>query len=286
MTVQRFGSDHTNRKLDTVQKYLGAFTTALKKQSFSLLYVDVCAGSGSSLPKSEAHQPSLMEADEITVGSAVRALEVNPAFDRYIFNDLKRSNVRSLRGIMERDFSHISDRVELTQIDANEALAELCKTTNWRKSRAVVFLDPFGLQIKFTTLEKLAATEAVDLWYLVPVHAMSRQVRGDGTVLDDGGKSVDEALGTTEWRNVVAIQEEGAQDLFGYREQSFKKVANAAWFERVAKQRLETIFKGGVLDATLPLGRNGLHEFSLMFAWANPSNPAKLAAKLAGAVLK
>jgi three-Cys-motif partner protein len=286
MVVQQFGSDHTRRKLETVWKYLNAFTTALKKQSFELYYVDACAGSGASTPKSDDRQQQLLETDDIIVGSAVRALSVNTPFDRYIFNDLKHANVRSLQKIVQNDFSHLQSRVTVTQKDANVALCELCDSVNWRSSRAVVFLDPFGLQIKFSTLEKLAATRAIDLWYLVPVHAMSRQVKNDGVVLDDGGKSIDEALGSNEWRNVVAIQEEAPPDMFDFSEQMGKKVVNAAWFEQFVKQRLASIFNGGVVDETLPLGKNGLHEFSLMFAWANPSNPAKLAAKLAKAVLK
>lgn len=286
MVIQKFGSDHTNRKLETVEKYLRAFTTALKKQNFNLLYVDVCAGSGASAPKATVSQGLLLEADDITVGSAVRALKVLPPFDRYIFNDLKRTNVRSLQAIVDSEFAQMRDRVTITQKDANDALLELCRNTNWKSSRAVVFLDPFGLQIKFSTLERLAATKAIDLWYLVPVHAMSRQVKGDGTVLDDGGKSVDEALGTTEWRNVVSIAQDTPDDLFGYSGQVVTKIADAAWFEKVAQERLQATFKGGVLEESLPLGQNGLHAYSLMFAWANPSEPARLAAKLARAVLK
>lgn len=286
MVVQRFGSDHTNKKLETVQKYLSAYTTALKKQNFELIYFDACAGSGSSTPKSEVGQAAMLEADEITVGSAIRALRVNPAFDRYIFNDLKRANIKSLKEIVESDFVGLKNRVTLTQKDANEALINLCDSVNWRASRAVVFLDPFGLQIKFATLERLAQTKAVDVWYLVPVHAMSRQVKGDGTVLDDGGPSVDDALGYSKWREVVQTVEEVESDLFGYSASTTTKAVNAAWFEKCAHEQLSAVFEGGVLDETLPLGRNGLHEFSLMFAWANPSERAKLAAKLAKAVLK
>jgi three-Cys-motif partner protein len=229
----------------------------------------------------------LLEVDEITVGSAVRALEVEPAFDRYIFNDLKRTNVRSLKAIVESDFPHLKERVQLTQKDANEALVDLCDGINWKSSRAVVFLDPFGLQIKFSTLEKLAQTKAVDVWYLVPVHAMSRQVKGDGTVLDDGGKSVDEALGYTGWREVVQVVEETQTDLFAHSKTETSKAVDAAWFEKCFYDRWSSIFEGGVLREALPLGRNNRHEFSLMFAWANPSGPAKhLAATLAKAVLK
>lgn len=287
MTAQRFGNDHTNKKLETVRKYLSVYTTALKKQRFELIYFDACAGSGSSAPKSEDGQAIMLEADDIIVGSAIRALGENPAFDRYIFNDLKRANIKSLQEIVTTDFSHLKDRVTLTQKDANEALINLCDSVNWTSSRAVVFLDPFGLQIKFSTLEKLAQTKAVDVWYLVPVHAMSRQVKGDGTVLDDGGRSVDEALGYTGWREVVQVVEEAQADMFGHSKIETSKAVDAAWFESCAHERLSSIFEGGVLHETLPLGRNNLHEFSLMFAWANPSGPAKhLAATLAKAVLK
>lgn len=297
-TTQAFGSDHTKTKLDAVQKYLSAFTTALKKKQFTLLYVDACAGSGASIPKglkSKAQgyegqsglwgQEIILDADHIVEGSAARALSVVPPFDRYVLNDLKRENVASLRALVQGEYGHLANRVAFTQRDANDILRELCRSTNWKKTRAVVFIDPFGLQIKYDTLLELAGTEAVDVWYLVPVFAMYRQVRGDGQVIDDGGKSVDEALGTTEWRKVVAT-EHRMRGLFEDEVVYSKKAVDVAWFEEIAKQRLRLAFDGRVVDRVLPLGRNGLHEFSLMFAWANPSKPAKLAAKLATAVLK
>ena len=49
---------------------------------------------------------------------------------------------------------------------------------------------------------------------------------------------------------------------------------------------MKPIFGDGVLADWLPLGGKGRHDYSLLFAWANPSPKAKLAAKLAAAVLK
>ena len=298
--VQAFGDDHTRRKLEIVQNYLGAYTTALKRKNFELLYVDACAGSGFSIPKAalanlqgDVRKSGLLvpaepvaDTEQLIMGSALRAMGVRPPFDRYLFNDLKRSNVRALQNEVDANFAHLADRVTITQADANEMLLEICRRTNWRSSRAVVFIDPFGLQIKYETLEQLGRTRAVDLWYLVPVFAMYRQVRGDGEVLEDGGRSVDEALGTSEWRHVVAVEEKKQADLFGGSETVSKRGVDIAWFEKVAMDRLKLAFGDRVVEQTLPLGRNGLHEFSLMFAWANPSEPARLAAKLAAAVLK
>lgn len=285
--AQQFGSAHTERKLAAVQSYLRAFTTALKRQSFDLLYIDACAGSGASRVKRDTGQAPLLEVDDITIGSAVRALETDPPFDRYVLNDLKQSNVRSLQSIVTEQFPSLADRVTILQKDANAALTDLCRSTDWRKTRAVVFLDPFGLQLNFSMVRDLGATRAVDLWYLVPVLAMSRQVRADGSILEPGGTRIDDLLGTSDWRRAVAEEQDGGSDLFGPVEPAVRKVASAAWFEKVAVRQLNSVFAGGVLERALPLGRGGLHEFSLVFACANPRAQANtLAMRLASAVLK
>jgi three-Cys-motif partner protein len=295
-TAQEFGDEHTKKKLETVEKYLAAYATALKYSPFKLLYVDACAGSGSSVPKAtlEPDNPNqvsldglaspVVDTDAIIVGSAIRALGVNPPFHQYLLNDVKQSNVEALRKSVKDDFPHLADRVQLTRLDANEMLRNLCSSQNWKETRAVVFLDPFGLQINYETLELLGQTNAVDVWYLVPVFAMYRQVSGDGQINPDGGPRVDAALGTTVWRD-VAVVEETSIDLFDQPQFRSARAVDIAWFEKVAKERIGAAFGGRVLDDTLPLGRNGIQEFSLMFAWANPGEKAKLAAKLAKAVL-
>lgn len=296
MEAQSFGDKHTVQKLETVERYLQAYVTALKFKSFKLLYVDACAGSGSSVPKGalEQYHPNqvpldgmsspIVDTDAIIVGSAIRALGVNPPFHEYLLNDKKQANVDALRQSVRENFAEIADRVELTTLDANEMLQSLCLSQNWRETRAVVFLDPFGLQINYDTLQLLGRTKAVDLWYLVPVFAMYRQVSGDGQINADGGPRVDLALGTNAWRK-VAVVEEASTDLFNQRHLRSRRAVDIAWFEKIAKERLGAAFGGRVLEETLPLGRNGIQEFSLMFAWANPSDKAKLAAKLARAVL-
>lgn len=286
-TTQEFGSAHTQKKLAAVQSYLSAFTTALKKQSFELIYIDACAGSGSSKPKERAGQAALLDADDVTIGSAVRALQIDTPFDRYVFNDTKLKNVRSLSTIVQEQFPALVNRVEIIRTDANEALSQIAESTDWKRSRAVVFLDPFGLQMKFSMIERLGRTKAIDLWYLVPVLGMSRQVAKDGSIIEPGGVLVDQLLGTRDWREKVLSEPEMGNDLFGPIAHPSERVANAAWFEKIAIRQLETAFPGGVLDRALPLGRGGLHEFSLVFACANPSERANaLAKRLASAVLK
>ncbi|MBA4051361.1 MAG: hypothetical protein C0472_05640, partial [Erythrobacter sp.] len=299
MVAQPFGDEYTKQKLETVQSYLKPYATALNGK-FRLLYVDACAGSGASIPKSatkaeteDAQQAlvgfgrQVVDSDQIVIGSALRALAVKPPFHRYLFNDLDRRNVQSLRNAIDGEFGHLQERIITTSLDANDMLLKMADSYDWRETRAVVFLDPFGLQIRFDTLQRLAATRAIDLWYLVPVFAMYRQVSGDGEINPDGGPRVDAALGTTAWRDSAVAVEAVPENLFDAAHVKTKRAMDIQAFESFAKERLASAFGGRVLDKTLPLGKNGVHYFSLMFAWANPSTKAEeLAKKFAAAVLK
>ena len=46
MTSPRFGGPWTEQKLGILRAYLDAYTTALKNQPFTLIYVDGFAGAG------------------------------------------------------------------------------------------------------------------------------------------------------------------------------------------------------------------------------------------------
>lgn len=58
--LQQFGGDWTQAKLEAVRKYLVAYTTALKKQPFTLNYIDAFAGTGYRELKHEV-EPGLFD---------------------------------------------------------------------------------------------------------------------------------------------------------------------------------------------------------------------------------
>ena len=172
---QPFGGEHTRRKLDVVAKYLSAYVTVMKKQRFRLFYVDGFAGSGGSASRADLldSDPALFPTSAMVEGSPLRALSVDPPFDKYLFIEKAEKNVKSLNEVCAK----FPDRnYEVWPGDANEKLQEFCEAIKKHKSdRAVVFLDPFGLSVEWDTICDLASTEKVDLWYLVPVDGMSRQ---------------------------------------------------------------------------------------------------------------
>ena len=74
-----WGGDWTEQKLKILQEYLSAYTTALKRGPFKLLYIDAFAGSGIvELPDDDATR--------LINGSASRAIKVSDKpFDELIF---------------------------------------------------------------------------------------------------------------------------------------------------------------------------------------------------------
>jgi three-Cys-motif partner protein len=274
-----FGGEHTRRKLDVVAKYLAAYATVMKKQEFRLFYVDGFAGSGASTSRAEAEKsqdPTLFPTADVLEGSPIRALSVEPPFDHYVFIEKSDRNVRSLSGLREK-FPHRN--IEIAPGDANERLGEFCdRISRERFDRAVVFLDPFGLSVRWQTIERLAATEKVDLGDLVPVDGMSRQIKDDGTFLP-GASRIDEIWGSMAWRTKAVRPADISSDLFGGIDERIEKIAKAKQFSEMFRDHLQDVFAGGVANAYLPLGRGKRHDFSLMFACANPRPAASETAK-------
>ena len=280
----RFGGSHTEQKLDKLEKYLKAFTTALKFQPFRLIYFDAFAGT----PDIDvgATDVPLLSADDFRPflqGSSRRALKFGTSFEKYIFVEREQKNVAELESL-RREYPAVAERIEIRHSEANTELTKFC--SNWPISqRAVVFLDPFGNQVSWDTVVAIAATKAIDLWYLFPAGlGVHRQISKAG----DHKKreaSLDRLFGTTEWRNAF-VENREATDLFGAKVE-LTKTATPESITRFMIDRMKGIFKGGALDEWLPLGSDGRHSYSLIFACANPEPRAnQLARRLASAVLR
>ena len=172
-----FGDQHTELKLSIVEKYLKFFTTALRGKFEELWYIDAFAGTGSRTVKYEERAAGLLDAGEPERierrrGSARIAIDVKPPFDFIVFIDSKPSYVSALH---ELAANYPNRRIAVVQNDANDALKSLIAANNWRSTRAVLFLDPYGMQLEWSTLEKVAATRAIDVWFLFSLAGLYRQ---------------------------------------------------------------------------------------------------------------
>ena len=162
-----FGGPWTQRKLGVVREYLRLYATALKNQSFERIYIDAFAGTGDRTDKRHDSLPllDLPEFDAVAKGSARLALEVEPAFHHYILIERATRRASELEAL-KAEFPNL--KIEIVNADGNEAIAAVCSATNWRRTRGVVFLDPYGLQVTWATLVAIAATKALDVWVLFP----------------------------------------------------------------------------------------------------------------------
>lgn len=277
MAQRPFAGGGTVKKLNTLSDYLSFYTRALSGK-FLLSYLDAFAGTG-VIPLAN-QLPLLSEVAEtasVIEGSAIRALRLEKPFDKYVFVDARAKNVAALNELMTQ-FPELHDRVVIQRGDANASVVEFCRQLT-PKDRAVVFLDPFGNQVRWTTIEVIAATSNVDLWYLFPAGlGVTRQVTNDGRILADAEDSLDRLFGNSEWRQAV-LEEHSRADLFGEIDGGNRKIANADSVTRHMISQMRTVFRGGVLERWLPLGKRGRHEYSLLFAWSNPSEKAAALAR-------
>ena len=281
-----FAGKHTLRKLEAIDKYLRAFQTVMKKQRFTTVFFDAFAGTGDlpsvSAPASifgeDADGPNFIE------GSARRALRVVPSFDHYVFVEQMKGKVEELLKL-KTEFSELRSRISVIQADANSAVIDFCTRTNWTTTRSVLFLDPFGNQVSFSTLQAVARCN-IDLWYLFPAGiGVNRQISADGAVVASAEQSLDRLYGTADWRNVL-IRQRSIPTLFGDVAISEKETtADAATLLMI--ERMKPIFRGHVLNQWLPLGRGSGHWYSLIFACGNPNQRAwEIGSRIAEAVMK
>ena len=80
----QFGGQWTQDKLEILKEYLNTYTTALKDQPFSLLYIDAFAGNGRV--QQETQSPDEVDRLNFIDGSVKVALDIeNKSFDELIF---------------------------------------------------------------------------------------------------------------------------------------------------------------------------------------------------------
>lgn len=305
MAKQIFGGDWTEEKLNRVGKYLPAYVHVLKDKGLKYAYIDAFAGTGYRELKdteSKGQESQLLlfpelaeqETQKFLDGSARIALQTKPRFHQYIFIEKDRNKALELKKL-KTEFPELNQDIIIVNSDANSYLIDLCNQGKdyWKTLRAVLFLDPFGMQIPWSTIEAIAQTQGIDLWYLFPLGiAVNRLLTRDGNIQESWQKKLDEIFGTTDWRNVfyAPVEPQTKQlSLFEIENHSptdkTEKIANFESISRYFVERLKTVF-AGVADNPLVL-RNSCNNplYLLCFASANPKG-SKTAIKIAQHILK
>jgi three-Cys-motif partner protein len=182
-----FGGVSTDLKLSMVHDYLSAFTRALESKFSERWYIDAFAGTGERTVRLDAIAANLFNEEtpdrvERRRGSAQLAIDTAPPFNRLIFMDQKAKHCEALRALAK---AHPEKRIDVLQGEANAEIRRLIANHSWASTRAVMFLDPYGMSVEWETLRAIRGTGAIDVWYLVSLAGLFRQAARDESALDE-----------------------------------------------------------------------------------------------------
>lgn len=274
-----FGGTWTEVKLAAISAYSRFFTSAIGSK-FDLWYVDPFAGTGERVETELAggllDGTPMTEIERRYPGSASRALTLSPPFNHYRFGDTNRTHVLALEDLCAQ--FPLKDALVISE-DANSFVQREFRSAFWTSGdfsigspRALVFLDPYGLEVKWETLRCLAECQKTDVWFLANLGGAVRQLCHDHSKLDvSKRRALGEYFGTSDWEDEFYEVQKG-MDMFGdlFANTSRKATKNdVAAFHR---RRLETLFKGYVSDP-LPLAVGNMDDYFLLYCMSNNPYP-------------
>lgn len=280
-------------KLDRLGRYLHEYTKIMRKQHWcdGYYYIDAFAGPGQhevrGKPRPTSRNMLLNVADfgqaqkeqqKFLAGSPRVALDIEYPFSGYVFVERSPTRVAELESL-KTEYGG-SRRVIIRQRDCNGYLCDKIVSNpkvDWEKNRALVFLDPFGMQVPWSTLEALGATEAIEVFLNFPVGMAIQRLllRNTGKLTDERRRKLNEYFGSPDWYDVVYRK---TPTLFG--DETEEKIEQSG--ERLVKWyrgRLREAF-GFASKAALIRNSRGGHLYYLMLA-----SPKRTGVKIANHIL-
>jgi three-Cys-motif partner protein len=195
--------------------------------------------------------------------------------------DTKPAHCAALRELADR---HRDRDIMVVEDDANRAIQ--CEITwdGWKHTRAVMFLDPYGMDVEWATLKSIAATKAIDVWFLFSLSGLYRQATRRSSDIDPTKRAaITRILGSGAWEREL-YSDMGQGDMFGGQEK--QRTADVRGLERYVKTRLEMIFPKVFEPLALPVDQKP-QRFSLFLCISNSEPKAlALATRIANHILR
>jgi three-Cys-motif partner protein len=266
-------------KLDALEKYLRFYCNVLKNTGLKLVYIDGFAGAPITTVRRSAEQPDPLhlfqdieeQQDQFVLGSPIRALNIDPGFDRHYFFDLDPRRVAALDDIR----SEWPEKMVYPRVgDANALIQQLVRQIGTRSDvRGVAFLDPYGVSLDWATVAALAATKKFEVIINLPLHmAINRLLANGADRRPEWEARIDRCFGTDEWRQLVYPEK---TDLFGVTA-SPKADGVPEKLLDLYVSRLEKIFKYVASPRLIRNTKKGPLYFLL---WAGPHKMGKKGAE-------
>ncbi len=294
--LQLFGGDWTERKLDALNQYLRAYSKVLSNQAFTRVYIDAFAGTGYREQKAITASPQLdifrdelkelaaPEPQRFLDGSAKIALKVVPPFHQFVFIEHDDAKVQELEKL-KAEFPAQASAIDIHAGDANRAIREICKSWDRKRTRGVLFLDPFGMQAEWATIEAVAATRCIDTWILFPF-AANRLMTKSPTEIDAAWRNrLNTMFGTKDWESRF-YKERTQVDIFDVDMTVVEKNLTLKGLGTYYYERLCSIFPSVASNPCVLRSDKNRPLFQLFFAAGNSGKGGKIALDIAKHILK
>lgn len=252
----KFGGKWTKEKLHIIEDYLYFYVRALSKINVKLVYIDAFAGSGNV----ELEDGSLVD------GSAIISLKYD--FDRYYFIEIDTERINGLKRIITERYPEKSSKITIINENCNDSIINILSSLK-KTERGVLFLDPYALELEWGVLEKAGATGILDVWYLFPLNALTRNLPNKKIPSNTSSK-IDKVLGTHEWEN--ALYKESLQ-ISMFEEQQYER-CDLTELVTFVNNRLASVF--AYVSPKSRMLKNGKNSplFILYFLMSNNSEKA------------
>lgn len=178
------------KKYKLVGSYCDIFTAGMKNKWNQLIYIDLFAGAGYA---------QIEETKKTYKNSALIAMSVPNPFTKYILCERDDARFKALESRVKREFNHLNYSV--LNIDSNtevdKILKEIPKYGRGNTQLSFCFVDPFSLNLKFTTVRTLGKG-AIDFLILQALYMDAN--RNLESYLEEENKRIADYLGIDNWR--------------------------------------------------------------------------------------
>lgn len=219
------------KKYKLVGGYCDIFTTGMRYKWGKLVYIDLFSGSGYARIK---------DTNKIVKSSALISLSIPNKFDKYIFCEADEDKLNALKSRVKREFPNID--VEYVLGDSNENISKIVsivpKHTDTQGILRFCFVDPFSLNLKFETIDKLSRVGKID--FLILLALLMDANRNFVYYVEENSKKIDDFIGDTNWRIPFKNGNVRSEDFIKFLSDKYDvNMKNLGYVEPVDKHRVK-----------------------------------------------
>lgn len=178
----------TKEKLYYLQRYMSIFNSAMKGKWPKRAYVELFAGPGFGI---------IRDSGDVIHGSPLLAIDQANPFTRYIFVDINPDAILALEKRIQR--VRPAADVKFITGDCNSSIEGIKKNID-NSYLILTFIDPTGMQAKFSTIRSLTKDLRMDLIINFPLQAINRSY---SYALQGYDQKYDDFFGSKEWKSTM-----------------------------------------------------------------------------------